>query len=101
MATSRTGTAVHKRMRRECLKRDRDRGVTACPLCLVPIAWDTSKQPDSPEADELVPYSLTGKTSTNLDEWQTICRLCNQRKGNRMPALPPVEGIPFPQSRQW
>jgi len=88
-------------MRRECLGRDRERGLANCPLCRIPLAWDTSGHPDSPEADELVPFSLTGITSTNLDEWQTICRLCNQRKGNRMAKLPEIVGIPFPQSRSW
>ena len=80
MTTSRTGTTGHKRWRAAVLKRDRAAGQTTCPTCGVTLAWDTSLQPDSPEPDHITPWSLGG--TNTLDNGRTICRRCNQRRGN-------------------
>ena len=82
MATSRTGTASHKRFRRAVLNRDRRAGITHCPICGVLLDYTTGLLPNSAEPDHIVPHSLGGPDS--LENSQTICRTCNIRKGNRV-----------------
>lgn len=83
MVTSRTGTGQHRKMRAACLDRDRERGVTNCPLCGGWLNYDTHGHPDSAEADEIVPYA-DGGTSRDLSNWRTVCRDCNGKRGGRL-----------------
>lgn len=80
MTASRTGTISHKRWREAVLKRDQAAGQTTCPTCGVTLAWGTTLQPNSPEPDHITPWSLGG--TNTLDNGRTICRRCNQRRGN-------------------
>lgn len=80
--TPRSATTTHKRMRARTLARDRAAGITHCPSCKVELDYDTKQRvPHKAEADEIVPFAMTGVTSTNPDDWQTLCARCNQRKG--------------------
>jgi 5-methylcytosine-specific restriction protein A len=89
MATSRTGTAQHKRWRAAVIKRDRDQGITACPLCGQPLDYQNSGQPNSVEADHIIPHKYGGPTT--LDNGRAICRHCNQSRGARLaPRTPPT-----------
>jgi 5-methylcytosine-specific restriction endonuclease McrA len=87
MATSRTGTATWKRVRKQRLDHDRDAGLTRCPLCTVPLDWEYSKRPNSPEPDHIVPWAKGGQDT--FENTRTICRECNQRLGS-------VSGRPRP-----
>ncbi|QJC22701.1 HNH endonuclease [Arcanobacterium buesumense] len=80
MPTNRTGTAKHKRFRQNVLHRDQTNGLTHCPLCGTQLAWGTHGQPNSPEADHIIPARWGGADTT--DNGQTICRHCNQSKGD-------------------
>lgn len=79
MATSRTGTTSHKHWRTQILNRDRNQGITHCPLCNTPLDYTTSRQPNSAEPDHIIPHA-NGGTNT-LENGRTICRRCNQRRG--------------------
>ena len=84
MTTSRSGTATHKRMRAKILAHAIENGILNCPTCGVELDFNVSRRPNSPEADEITPYVVRGYTSTNLEDWQVLCRQCNQRKGARL-----------------
>ncbi|MEW6917994.1 HNH endonuclease [Trueperella pyogenes] len=80
MAGSRTGTAPHRHFRREVLTRDQTAGITTCPICGATLNYHQSRQPNSAEADHIIPHSLGG--TNHPDNGRTICRQCNQRRGN-------------------
>lgn len=80
MATSRTGLATHINWRKRVLARDRALGVTHCPYCNTRLDYDNSKRPNSAEPDHIKPWAAGG--GNTLDNGQTICRQCNQRKGS-------------------
>lgn len=80
---SRTGTARHKRMRAKVLRAAHDSGLTTCPACGVWLDWDHTRQPNSPEPDEIVPFAVRGETSLDPEHWQVLCRRCNQSKGGK------------------
>ena len=102
MATPRTATTKHKRMRRQCLARDKSAGITHCPICGTELDYETpERKPNKAEADEIVPYALTGTTSTDPDDWQTICAQCNQRKGSKVTPTRDENVNLFPHSRAW
>jgi 5-methylcytosine-specific restriction endonuclease McrA len=84
VATSRTGTATHKRMRKLVLAQAIEQGLLNCPECGVALDFNVSRRPNSPEADEVTPYAVTGRTSTDLKDWQILCRRCNQSKGGKL-----------------
>jgi len=84
MATSRTGTALHKRMRARAVTAAQTAGQTNCPLCGRWIDWNTHGSKSSPEADEIIPYAETQQTSTDLTNWRIICRHCNQQRGGKL-----------------
>ena len=81
MATSRTGLTPHLNFRRRVLQRDRRAGITECPLCQVKLDYDISRKPESAEPDHIVPITRGG--SNHPDNGRTICRRCNQSRGNR------------------
>lgn len=88
MATSRTGTAAHKAWRRKVLRRDQSSGVTHCPLCRVELDYEVSRQPNSAEPDHIIPFANGGKDT--IENGRTICRQCNQRRGNKADPRPRV-----------
>ena len=79
MATSRTGTASHKRFRREVLAAGQLAGITHCPLCGVLLDYDRGLLPNSAEPDHIVPHAEGGDNS--VSNGRVLCRLCNQRRG--------------------
>lgn len=104
MVTSRTGTAVHKRMAATTLARGRADGVTHCPRCGVELDYDTGRRPNSAEADEYPPFSITGRTSTDPEHWSVLCRTCNQSLGDKPRELTTIDANaadPFPLSVDW
>lgn len=80
MATSRTGTAQWKRVRATALRRAQQDGQEQCPTCGTHLDFDRGLQPNSAEADHVVPHSLGG--ADTLENVVITCRWCNQRRGN-------------------
>lgn len=106
MATPRSATALHKRMRRVVLAQARARGVTNCPGCQVELDYDsTDRPPNAAEADEIIPFAVTRKTSEDPDDWQVLCRTCNRQKSDKIPGEDDASGLdlanPYPLSRAW
>lgn len=59
------------------------------------------RHPMSAEVDEIVPLSLGG-SPISRDNVQLTHRICNQRKGNRMPGAPKKTiNEPLPRSKEW
>ena len=81
MATSRTGTAKWKALRKEALRVAQDRNQYSCPLCHRPLNYETGRLPDSAEVDHIIPHSRHG--TDTIDNVRVICRHCNQSRGNR------------------
>lgn len=82
MPTNRTGTAKHKHFRKQVITRDKNAGITHCPLCGILLDYEHSREPASAEADHIIPARWGG--ADTLDNGQTICRRCNQSKRDRM-----------------
>lgn len=102
MATSRTGTATWKRIRKQRLDHDRDAGITRCPLCGVGLDWEYSGRPNSPEPDHIVPWKQGGLDT--FENTRTICRLDNQKLGgalNKRRPRPQVETVTLDASPIW
>ena len=79
MATSRTGTASHKRFRIAVLQAGRDAGITHCPACGVVLDYDRGRLPDSAEPDHITPWADGGRNDAS--NGRVLCRRCNQRRG--------------------
>ena len=79
MATSRTGTARWKNLRKQELAAAFERGDMRCPICDVAYDWHRSKQPNSPELDHVTAHAEGGKYVA--ENTRVICRQCNQRLG--------------------
>ena len=73
-----------------------------CALCGRPV--DVTLPPGtplSPELDEIVPVSRGGSPH-DIDNIQLVHRICNQKKGARMPGDEiPKDVNPTPTSRNW
>lgn len=82
MATSRTGTARWKNLRRQELAAAFERGDMLCPICGVAYDWHRSKQPNSPELDHVTAHAEGGKDVA--ENTRVICRRCNQRLGGKL-----------------
>ena len=72
MATSRTGTTRWLNARRACLKRDREAGITTCPLCGVTLDYNVSRLPNSAEADHIVPHAQGGEDTLEKDRKSVV-----------------------------
>lgn len=79
MTTSRTGTTRHKQWRTRVITRAKNQNQTTCPLCGVPLNYHTPRQPNSAEADHIIPYAQGG--TDTLENGRVICRQCNQKLG--------------------
>jgi len=103
MATSRTGTAQWKAVRKQRLDHDRDQGLTRCPRCRVQLDWEYSRRPNSPEPDHIVPWDKGGPDT--FENTRTICRLCNQQLGQMQSRgkrpRPVVETVTLDASPIW
>ena len=82
MATSRTGTARWKNLRKQELAAAFERGDMRCPICFVAYDWHRSKQPNSPELDHVTAHAEGGKDV--VENTRVICRQCNQRLGGKL-----------------
>ena len=83
-----------------------------CWLCNRPIDYSlttyvdpkdgrTKRHPMSFELDEVVPVSLGGDP-LDFDNVRPAHRICNQKRGNKMPKRKPVSGgDQLPTSRDW
>ncbi|RLP74363.1 HNH endonuclease [Mycetocola tolaasinivorans] len=81
MAASRTGLTPHLRFRSKVLSRDRKAGITNCPECGTPLDYITTRLPNSAEPDHIIPITKGG--TNDPANGRTICRRCNQSRGNR------------------
>ena len=99
MATSRTGTAVWKRVREQALTKAKRLGQTRCPHCQTELDYTQGLRPNSAEPDHVIPYSMGGRD--HIDNLVVICRRCNQSKGHR--DAPKIKMTPHPlkTSRKW
>ena len=95
MATSRTGTASHKRWRTNVLQAGQNQGITHCPNCGVWLDYEQARKPNSAEPDHIIPHSLGG--TNTVDNGRVLCRHCNQSRGNaqRVTQRQHVETIDF------
>ena len=100
MTTSRTGTARHKRMATQVLNAAQEAGIYMCPSCKQPLDYLNRRAPNGAQADEIIPYGITGETSTDPGDWQVLCATCNRSKGNRVAPSTSVTRQ-YPQSRAW
>jgi 5-methylcytosine-specific restriction endonuclease McrA len=98
MATSRTGTASHKRFRKQVLSQARADGVTHCPLCRVALDYSAGLKPNSAEPDHIIPVARGG--TNDADNGRAICRECNQRRGKGR-AMPVAQSRPVVASDIW
>lgn len=80
MATSRTGTAKYKRWRLAILTRDRNAGITHCPLCGCVMDYEHGLKPNSAEPDHILADKFGGQLTG--DNGRAICRHCNQSRGD-------------------
>ena len=79
MAANRTSTAKWKNIVRAV--RERDAGVTRCPLCRTGLDWYYGLRPNSAEVDHIIPHAQGGEDSTS--NARILCRRCNQSRGGK------------------
>ncbi len=100
--TPRSATTAHKRMRRIVLATAQAQGITHCPSCKVALDYvSRTRPPNAAEADEIIPFAVTGVTSQDPDDWQVLCRTCNARKGDKVASNGEAHANPYPHSRSW
>lgn len=99
MATSRTGTATWKNLRKRAIYRAKRAGQTDCPICAVKLDYEVSITPASAEVDHVIPHSRGGLD--HIDNVTVICRACNLRKGNRTTPPSTAPKVPTKASREW
>ena len=102
MASSRTGTANWKRVRKQRLDHDRDAGLTKCPRCGIGLDWAYTRRPNSPEPDHIIPWAKGGPDT--FENTRTICRQCNQQLGgllNRKKPRPIVNTVELETGTNW
>lgn len=98
MASSNPRYAQYQ-LRANLRKRVRAMGLP-CALCGQPIDYSLpSGHPLSYELDEIVPVSRGG-SPVDIDNVQPAHRICNQRKGNKMAPLRPIQK-PISTSQEW
>lgn len=82
MPTPRTATTKWKKLRLQAITQAERQGQTTCPICHRHIDWNSHGQPDSPEADHIIPHSRGG--SDTIENIRIICKQCNQQLGGKL-----------------
>lgn len=99
MVASRTGLTPHLKFRRTVLNRDKRAGITRCPLCEVTLDYDVSRQSNSAEPDHIVAVARGG--TNHPDNGRTICRKCNQSRGDGTKGHRPTSKARVTSSPIW
>lgn len=81
IATSRTGTARWKGVRKQALREAQTQGVTNCPDCGGILNYEQGRLPNSAEVDHIIPHARGG--TDTLENVRVCCRQCNQRRGSK------------------
>lgn len=81
MTIGRTNRAPHRRWRQRLINQAKTNGQTTCPICGRTLNWNSYQQPNSPEADHIIPITRGGLNT--LDNGRIICRQCNLQKNNK------------------
>lgn len=79
MATSRTGTATWKRVRKTAIARAIREGQEHCPTCGTLLDLHGTGDGAPVEVDHVIPWSRGG--SDHVDNTAVLCMPCNRRKG--------------------
>lgn len=85
MAGSRTGTSKWLKLAAQAKAQALSNGQYTCPICGVALDYSRSRQPNSPEADHIIPHSQGGQDE--IENIRIICRLCNQKLGGKVGAF--------------
>jgi len=89
-------------MRKVALATAQARGITHCPSCGVELDYESKdRPPNAAEADEIIPFAVTGETSTDPADWQVLCGTCNRKKGAQVGEQGAAWENPYPLSRNW
>ena len=102
MASSRTGTALWKRIRQQAIRRARRDGLTNCPDCGVTLDYHVSGMRNSAEVDHIVPHAQGG--ADRIDNVRVCCRRCNQSLGAKLPKQSKKRNViaeDLPTSQNW
>ena len=99
MATSRTGTAVWKRVSAQAIRRAQGQGLTHCPVCRVELDYDNRKAPNGASVDHVLSHAYGG--ADHVDNTQVICAECNSRKGKGGNTVEAEHVNLFPHSCVW
>lgn len=99
MATSRTGTAKWKAIRERKIRQAKATGETRCPICGIELAFDTVRQPDSPELGHILSVAMGGEDTS--DNTRLECYEDNRRKGPKLKATATGQANPFPTLVDW
>ena len=101
MATSRTGTAVWKRVSARAIKQAQSDGLTHCPVprCGIELDYLNRKAPNGASVDHVLAHANGG--ADHIDNTQVICVACNSRKGKGAATTVDANVNLFPHSCVW
>lgn len=102
MATSRTGTAVWKKLRKQAIRRAKRDGITNCPECGILLDYQISGLRNSAEVDHVIAHSQGGLD--RISNTRICCRRCNQSLGAKIPKVKvrrQVVSEVLPTSQEW
>ena len=101
MATSRTGTAVWKRVSARAIKQAQSDGLTHCPVprCGIELDYLNRKAPNGASVDHVLAHTNGG--ADHIDNTQVICVACNSRKGKGVNTVEAEHVNLFPHSCVW
>jgi len=101
-ATPRDPRRKHPKMRNDLRRRVFSMNDGVCAICGRELNINLpAGNPLSPELDEIIPIARGG-SAYDIDNLQAVHRICNQRKGSKMPGDELPKNInPIPNSREW